>query len=115
MAAIHDTSQPSAATVPARGKTSRKFIWFGVLVLCLLAGGAFIAGYLPKRRTTEQLNAAAAKQRSDPPFVNSAKVKRAAKTSQLLLPGNITPITEAYIFARASGYLGAATWTSATG
>ena len=43
--------------------------------------------------------------RTDPPFVNSAKVKRAAKTSELLLPGNITPITEAYIFARASGYL----------
>src|SRR4029077_11840447 len=42
---------------------------------------------------------------TEPPFVNSAKVKRAEKTSELLLPGNITPITEAYIFARASGYL----------
>ena len=91
--------------MPARGKTSRKFIWFGALVLCLLAAGAFVAGYLPKRRTTEQLKAAAEKRRTDPPFVNSAKVKRAAKTSELLLPGNITPITEAYIFARASGYL----------
>ena len=32
-------------------------------------------------------------------------VKRAASTTQLVLPGNITPITEAYIFARAAGYL----------
>jgi multidrug efflux pump subunit AcrA (membrane-fusion protein) len=91
--------------VPVKGKSSRKLIWLGALALCLLAAGAFIAGYLPKRRTTEQLKAAAARLRADPPFVNSAKVKRAAKTSELLLPGNITPITEAYIFARASGYL----------
>jgi multidrug efflux pump subunit AcrA (membrane-fusion protein) len=105
MAAMHDTSQPSPAPVPIRRKPSRKIMWFAALVLCLLAAGAFVAGYLPKRRMTEQLNAAAAKQRTDPPFVNSAKVKRAAKTSELLLPGNITPITEAYIFARASGYL----------
>jgi multidrug efflux pump subunit AcrA (membrane-fusion protein) len=105
MAAMHDTSQPSAATVPAKGKPSRKLIWFGALILCLLVAGGFVAGYLPKRRTTQQLNAAAEKRRNDPPFVNSAKVKRAAKTSELLLPGNITPITEAYIFARASGYL----------
>src|SRR5438034_648383 len=57
MAATHDTSQPSAATGPVRDKSSRKFIWLGALVLCLLAAGAFLAGYLPKRRTAEQLNA----------------------------------------------------------
>jgi multidrug efflux pump subunit AcrA (membrane-fusion protein) len=32
-------------------------------------------------------------------------VKRAAPSTQLILPGNITPITEAYIYARAAGYL----------
>ena len=38
-------------------------------------------------------------------MVNAAVVKRAASSTQLTLPGNITPITEAYIFARAAGYL----------
>ena len=37
--------------------------------------------------------------------MNAAVVKRAASTTQLMLPGNITPITEAYIYARAAGYL----------
>ena len=105
MAAIPDPSQPAAPILPFRRRPSRKIMWFAALVLCLLVAGAFLAGYLPKRRTTGQLNAAAEKRRTEPPFVNSAKVKRAAKTSELLLPGNITPITEAYIFARASGYL----------
>jgi hypothetical protein len=36
--------------------------------------------------------------------VAAAKVKRSQPTSQLLLPGNVTPITEAYVFARAAGY-----------
>ena len=72
----------------------------GVLIL-----GAFVAGYMPRRWTTEQLSAAAAKRRISPPIVNSALVKRARSTSDLLLPGNVTPITEAYVFARAAGYL----------
>jgi multidrug efflux pump subunit AcrA (membrane-fusion protein) len=38
-------------------------------------------------------------------LVNAALVKRAAPSTELLLPGNITPITEAYIYARAAGYL----------
>ena len=37
--------------------------------------------------------------------MNAATVKRAATSTELLLPGNITPITEAYIYARAAGYL----------
>ena len=103
MAAMHDTSQPSLS-VPIRRKPSRKIMWFGTRLMP--AGGRCIRYPLSAQAAhTEQLNAAAAKQRTDPPFVNSAKVKRAAKTSELLLPGNITPITEAYIFARASGYL----------
>ena len=105
----HGSAERHLAAVlqrPGRSSARRgaRIVWLAALVLCLLAAGAFVAGYLPKRRMTEQLNAAAAKRRSHPPFVNSAKVKRAATTSELLLPGNITPITEAYIFARAAGY-----------
>jgi multidrug efflux pump subunit AcrA (membrane-fusion protein) len=37
--------------------------------------------------------------------VNAAVVKRAASSTQLMLPGNITPLTDAYIYARAAGYL----------
>jgi len=52
-----------------------------------------------------QLDAAAAARRITPPLVNAATIKRAASSIQLLLPGNVTPITEAYIYARAAGYL----------
>jgi multidrug efflux pump subunit AcrA (membrane-fusion protein) len=48
---------------------------------------------------------AAQHEREALPVVNVVEVKRSDPVSQLLLPGNITPLTEASIYARASGYL----------
>src|SRR5260370_7292241 len=71
----------------------------------LLVIGAFLGGYLGRKKTTRQLDAAAALRQTSPPLVNVAKVKRAPSRSEVQLPGNITPITEAYVYARAAGYL----------
>src|SRR5271156_1584187 len=83
--------------------------WRKQLALAVILGAAaaavYFLGYLPRERTTKRLDAAAAVRRVTPPLVNAAVVKRAAPSTELLLPGNITPITEAYIFARAAGYL----------
>jgi multidrug efflux pump subunit AcrA (membrane-fusion protein) len=82
--------------------------WRKILSLVVILGAAaavYLLGYLPRERTTKQLDAAAATRRITPPLVNAATVKRAASSTELLLPGNVTPITEAYIYARAAGYL----------
>ena len=83
--------------------------WRKLLALAVVLGAAaaavYFLGYLPRERTTKRLDAAAAVRRIAPPLVNAAVVKRAASSIQLMLPGNITPITEAYIYARAAGYL----------
>jgi multidrug efflux pump subunit AcrA (membrane-fusion protein) len=79
-----------------------------IMVLLLLVGlvaAALLAGYLPRRATTKQLDAAAAKLKITPSLVNAAKVTRAPNLTDVAFPGSITPITEAYIFARAAGYL----------
>jgi multidrug efflux pump subunit AcrA (membrane-fusion protein) len=79
-----------------------------LLLLIAVFGAAaavnFLA-YVPRAEITKQLEESAAIRRVTPPLVNAAKVKRASTGSVLLLPGNITPITESYIFARAAGYL----------
>src|ERR1700683_2121084 len=82
--------------------------WGKLLLVAFILGAAaafYFLGYLPREQTTKQLDAAAAVRRVTPPLVNAAVVKLAAKSTQLTLPGNITPITEAYIYARAAGYL----------
>jgi multidrug efflux pump subunit AcrA (membrane-fusion protein) len=76
-----------------------------VAILSAAAAGVYFLGYLPRERMMKQLNAAAATRRITPPLVNTATVRRAAPSTALLLPGNVTPITEAYIYARAAGYL----------
>jgi multidrug efflux pump subunit AcrA (membrane-fusion protein) len=75
------------------------------VVILGAAAAVYAFGYLPRQRTKKQLDAAAATRSITPPLVNAATVKRAPTSIDLLLPGNITPITEAYIFARATGFL----------
>src|SRR6202795_1950816 len=84
-------------------RSSRKLL--SIAPILGAAAAVYFLGYLPRERTTKQLDAAAAARRITPPLVNAATVKRATPSIDLLLPGNITPITEAYIFARAAGYL----------
>jgi multidrug efflux pump subunit AcrA (membrane-fusion protein) len=82
--------------------------WVKLAALVAIAAAAavvYFVGYLPRQRLTKQIDAAAAVRRSTPPLVNAAIVKRAASSAGVLLPGTVTPITEAYIFARAAGYL----------
>ena len=89
----------------SRGGSSQKRLIIAVLLLVVLVAAALLAGYLPRRNTTRQLDSAAAKLRNTPPIVNAAKVTRAPNLTDVSFPGSITPITEAYIFARAAGYL----------
>src|SRR6266576_318789 len=86
-------------------RTSMRTLIIAVVLPVALVGSALLAGYLPRRSTPRQLDSAAAKRRSTPPIVNAAIVTRAPNLTEVSFPGSITPITEAYIFARAAGYL----------
>src|SRR6267378_5420436 len=88
-----------------RGGSSKKRLVIGVLLSGVLVAAALLAGYLPQRSTTLQLDSAAAKRRSTPPIVNAVSVTRAPNMTEVSFPGSITPITEAYMYARAAGYL----------
>jgi multidrug efflux pump subunit AcrA (membrane-fusion protein) len=88
-----------------RNESSRKRLFIALAFLAALIAAAFLAGYLPRKFTTQELDGAAAKRRVTPPIVNAAVVARAPSLSTAAFPGSITPITEAYIFARAAGYL----------
>src|SRR5690348_11689426 len=89
--------------LPKAPPTLRRLLIAGLVVALALV--VFVMGQLARRKTAEQLNAAATLRKTSPPLVNAVNVKRAPSRSEVLLPGNITPITEAYVFARAAGYL----------
>jgi RND family efflux transporter MFP subunit len=86
--------------VPRRGKLTLVAITIVVLLIVLLA-----VGYLPRREREKELAAGLEEQKTTLPQVNAARAIASPSSSDLLLPSNITPITEAVINARAEGYL----------
>jgi RND family efflux transporter MFP subunit len=76
----------------------------GAGLLALLAG-LFAFGYARYRSVQRVAASEARKEEQTLPVVNVEQVRRSPGISELLLPGNITPITEASLYARASGYV----------
>lgn len=75
-----------------------------VLVAAVFAA-AFVAGYLPHQRQQLQLTAEAKVAQETLPQVSVATALRGSVMGQLELPGNIEPVTEAPILARAEGFV----------
>jgi multidrug efflux pump subunit AcrA (membrane-fusion protein) len=78
---------------------------FVLLVLVILIAGVAVVGYVPRRNQTRAASAAAIEERTSLPVVTVAKVVRAARDSEFVLPGSISAIAEASIYARAAGYV----------
>ncbi len=65
----------------------------------------YFIGYLPRHKQQEAIDRQAKDRTQEVPKVMVQVVKAAPATSQLLIPGTTTAYTEAYIYARASGYV----------
>ena len=84
-------------------KWGRIALWVGGGMICLLV--IFLVGYLP-RHAQQKKAAALAKQRDEEePEVQVMQVKRSYMAGELTVPGTTAPLIEAYIYARANGYL----------
>jgi RND family efflux transporter MFP subunit len=95
---------PGAAGVAA-WHPSPGVIWAIVLGVTVLAVAAFVAGYVPLRARNQLIRSEASAQAAALPRVDVIQVTRSSVMSELDLPGNIEPVTEAPILARTDGYL----------
>jgi multidrug efflux pump subunit AcrA (membrane-fusion protein) len=79
------------------------FLWVGggVLVLLLI----FILGYLPRHAQEKKADALAKQREQEQPQVDVVQVRRSNTPGELTVPGTTAPLTEAFIYARANGYL----------
>ncbi len=102
----HEQKSSSAQHGPPRSAAPSRLritLAFGLLLLAF--AGLFIFGYRHYLQRQRVVVAAANVAEGALPLVNVEKVRRAPATSELMLPGNTTPVTEVYIYARASGYV----------
>jgi RND family efflux transporter MFP subunit len=65
----------------------------------------WFVGYLPRRDRERTLVRATDEMKTDLPQVTVERVQRSPALGDLTLPGNVTPLTEALINARATGYI----------
>ena len=75
----------------------------GVILLLVLIGG--LLGSLPRLKRDKQINQQAQTMRRAKPIVEVEPVVQVKDQQGLVLPGTTIPLTEAYIYARANGYL----------
>ncbi len=86
-------------------KPSSLTLWAIFIGLTVLALVAFFAGYLPLQQRRSVIAAEAKDQAQALPRVETIVVARSDRKSGLTLPGNIQPVTEAPLLARADGYV----------
>ncbi len=85
---------------PSGGKITMLLLLVAAVFLA-----AFFAGYIPHHRRDLQVIAEANVQNDALPDVTVVVAKKASTIGDLVLPGNIQPVTEAPILARAEGYV----------
>jgi RND family efflux transporter MFP subunit len=81
-----------------------KVILVSLFLLAAIVAVA-LAGYLPRKQREQAAASAALEEKVDLPVVTAARVRRAAQDSEVLLPGTLSALIEASIYARAPGYV----------
>ena len=84
---------------------SFKPVWIviGCIVLLVLIGG--LIGFIPRHKRDKVIDQQARQRANAKPTVEVQRVIQVKQQQGLVLPGTTIPLTEAYIYARANGYL----------
>src|SRR3984893_12035428 len=84
-------------------KSSRWMLW--TVVAIALLSLARLIGWLPHHKRNKAVNAKARQQQNALPTVEVQAVHNASLEQEVTLPGTVTPLRAAHIYARVPGYL----------
>ena len=81
-------------------------IWLSFLVVAIVIGIlVFFFGVVPREKVRNQIDKEAKERTDAHPRVQVVRIQQAPSNTQLIIPGTTLAYTEAYIYARASGYV----------
>ena len=75
-----------------------------MVIVVLVVGAALLVGWLPRHKRDREITAKANTERTSLPVVEVQTVGAATSEQELTLPGTVTPLEAAHIYARASGF-----------
>ncbi len=84
---------------------SRRVLYLTLAAVTVVFLVIFLVGFLPRHGRSKQNNQQAQQRKSAIPVVEAQKVERSTGAASLVVPGTTTPLTEAFVYARANGYL----------
>ena len=99
----HKQAAEADKTISTRSHTA--FRVFYLVTAFVVVAGLLLAGWLPRRQRAKEVNARAEEQKTTLPVVQVMTVHKASAMEQLTLPGTVTPVIVAHVYARASGYI----------
>lgn len=104
IADLPDKPEPSPPERKKRGHS--KLPWFIFAVIIVLAAiVAIFLGWLPRHKRQQEIEREARERTQSVPKVQVLRVVRGTAISELMIPGTTLAYEEAYIYARASGYV----------
>lgn len=80
------------------GPRRRRLLY--LVIASVIIAGLLLAGWLPRRQRSEEVDTRANEQKSALPVVQVMTVHKASAVEQLTLPGTVTPETVVHIYAR---------------
>jgi multidrug efflux pump subunit AcrA (membrane-fusion protein) len=82
----------------------RPLYWF-LLAFAVVVVVVVLAGWLPRHFRDKDIEQSAQQEKNAKPVVETATVENSKSEAGLAVPGTTIPLTQAYVYARASGYL----------
>ncbi|HEY4009582.1 MAG TPA: efflux RND transporter periplasmic adaptor subunit [Acidobacteriaceae bacterium] len=84
---------------------NRRKLWIFLIAFAVLFLVVLLVGWLPRHNRDKEIDRRAKEQQNAKPIVDVARVTAAKNQEGLVIPGTTIPLTEAYVYARANGYL----------
>ncbi len=86
------------------GHSPRHWLIFaGIVIVAVVL--IILLGWLPRHKRDENINREAEQRKQELPRIPVQQVRHSSSATELMVPGTSLAYTEAYIYARASGYL----------
>jgi multidrug efflux pump subunit AcrA (membrane-fusion protein) len=82
----------------------RPLYWF-LLAFAVIFVLVVIAGWLPRHNRDNETRRRSQQERNQKPVVETTTVTASQDASGLVVPGTMIPLTQAFVYARANGYL----------